>query len=197
MRGGERLKSPQQYVEWCNLEHMPLIQLHSLTNLSPPLISHDKISVPKCRYFIVTASPRGKPRTQKTLATTIQRSVLLRGLWDANLATHRSPVRSTLGSLSEGAAEQSEAEGVYPVVNVGVLRYTNDTLSVSPFGLPAFNRCMIATGNHNFERPAALCNTLSGEPRRLRRSGRQIGDPYGRIRLSRCSHICNACNRPA
>ena len=62
MRGGERLKSPQQYVEWCNLEHMPLIQLHSLTNLSPPLISHDKISVPKCRYFIVTASPRGKPR---------------------------------------------------------------------------------------------------------------------------------------
>ena len=49
MRGGERLKSPQQYIEWCNLEHMPLIQLHSLTNLSPPLISHDKISVPKCR----------------------------------------------------------------------------------------------------------------------------------------------------
>ena len=39
MRGGERLKSPQQYVEWCNLEHMLLIQLHSLTNLSPPLIS--------------------------------------------------------------------------------------------------------------------------------------------------------------
>ncbi len=29
---------------------------------SPPLISHDKISVPRCRYFIVTASPRGKPR---------------------------------------------------------------------------------------------------------------------------------------
>ena len=54
---------------------------------------------------------------------------------------------------------------------------------------------MIATGNHNFEKFAALCNTLSGEPRRLRRSGRlraaptgavetgglagrQIGDPY-------------------
>ena len=30
---------------------------------------------------------------------------------------------------------------------------------------------MIATGNHNFERFAALCNTLSGEPRRLRRCG--------------------------
>ena len=44
MRGGERLKSPQQYVEWCNLEHMSLIQLHSLTNLSPPLISQS------CRF---------------------------------------------------------------------------------------------------------------------------------------------------
>ena len=41
---------------------MPLIQLHSLTSLSPPLISHDKISVSRYRYFIVTASPRGKPR---------------------------------------------------------------------------------------------------------------------------------------
>ena len=34
--------------------------------------------------------------------------------------------------------------------------------SDSPFGLPAFNRGMIATGNHNFERFAALCNTLGG-----------------------------------
>ena len=68
-----------------------------------------------------------------------------------------SLVRSTLGSLSEGAAEQSEAEGVYPVENVGVLRYTNDTLSVSPFGLPALPE---------------------GEPRRLRRSGRLPVDPY-------------------
>ena len=37
---------------------------------------------------------------------------------------------------------------------------------------------MIATGNHNFERFAALCNTLSGEPRRLRRTGRLLVDPY-------------------
>ena len=37
---------------------------------------------------------------------------------------------------------------------------------------------MIATGNHNFEKFAALCNTLSGEPRRLRRSSRQVCDPY-------------------
>ena len=39
MRGGERLKSPQQYVEWGKLKQIPFIQLHFLTNLSPPLIS--------------------------------------------------------------------------------------------------------------------------------------------------------------
>ena len=36
---------------------------------------------------------------------------------------------------------------------------TEYTPSVSPFGLTAFSRGMIATGNHNFERFAALCNT--------------------------------------
>ena len=41
-------------------------------------------------------------------------------------------------------------------------------VSVSPFGLPAFNSGMIATGNHNFERFAALCNTPGVEPRALR-----------------------------
>ena len=41
-------------------------------------------------------------------------------------------------------------------------------VSVSPFGLPAFNSGMIATGNHNFEGFAALCNTLEVEPRALR-----------------------------
>ena len=59
-----------------------------------------------------------------------------------------------------------------------------------------FNSGMIASGNHNFERFAALCNTLPGEPMRLRRSGRQVGDPYRCIRLPRCSHICYSCNRP-
>ena len=29
MRGGERLKSPQQYVEWGKLKQIPFIQLHS------------------------------------------------------------------------------------------------------------------------------------------------------------------------
>ena len=42
----------------------------------------------------------------------------------------------------------------------------------------AFNRGMIATGNHNFERFAALCNTPEVEPRVLRtvfRRGKIIG----------------------
>ena len=48
-----------------------------------------------------------------------------------------------------------------------IFHSSNDTPSVSPFGLPAFNSGMIATGNHNFERFAALCNTLPGEARAL------------------------------
>ena len=51
-------------------------------------------------------------------------------------------------------------------------------VSVSPFGLPAFNSGMIATGNHNFERFAALCNTLSGAPRALRAEWRL---PFNRV----------------
>ena len=49
-------------VEWCNLEHTPLIQLHSFTNRSLPLISLFCQSVPKCRLPKNPASPRGKPR---------------------------------------------------------------------------------------------------------------------------------------
>ena len=51
---------------------------------------------------------------------------------------------------------------------------------------------MIATGNHNFERPAALCNTLSGEPRRLRRSGRLRASPTVRVEsrtIQRSTHF--------
>ena len=55
-KGQRQLKVLYFSVEWYNLEHIPLIQLHSLTNRSPPLISQP---VPKCR---LTASPRGKPR---------------------------------------------------------------------------------------------------------------------------------------
>ena len=79
MRGGDRL------VNECSWMSSICSRLHHSTyccgvfKRSLPLISHDKISVPRCRYFIVTASPRGKPRTQKILACTIHRTALLRG----------------------------------------------------------------------------------------------------------------------
>ena len=38
--GQRQLKVLDFSVEWYNLEHIPLIQLHFLTNRSPPLISH-------------------------------------------------------------------------------------------------------------------------------------------------------------
>ena len=60
--GQRQLKVLDFSVEWYNLEHIPLIQLHFLTNRSPPLISQP---VPKCR---LTASPRGKPRDASPLA---------------------------------------------------------------------------------------------------------------------------------
>ena len=64
-------------------ERTPFIQLHSLTNLSPPLISLFYQTVPKCHLIKNPASPRGKPRTQKPLDNSIQRSTLLHGLWVA------------------------------------------------------------------------------------------------------------------
>ena len=54
-----------------------------------------------------------------------------------------------------------------------IFHSSNDTPSVSPFGLPAFNSGMIATGNHNFKRFAALCNTPEVEPRALRAGEQQ------------------------
>ena len=54
-------------------------------------------------------------------------------------------------------------------------------VSVSPFGLPAFNSGMIATGNHNFERFAALCNTPEVEPRALRAGRSAIQSFQSRI----------------
>ena len=44
---------------------------------------------------------------------------------------------------------------------------------------------MIATGNHNFERFAALCNTPEVEPRRLRRFGRLRASPTGAVETMR------------
>ena len=42
----------------------------------------------------------------------------------------------------------------------------------------AFNRGMIATGNHHFERFAALCNTLPGEAWALRAAIEKAHDLY-------------------
>ena len=60
--GWRWLKVSDFPVEWGKPGHMPLIQLHSFTNLSPPLISLFCQSVPKCRLPKNPASPRGKPR---------------------------------------------------------------------------------------------------------------------------------------
>ena len=49
-------------VERRKPEHTPFIQLHSFTNLSPPLISLFYQPVPKRRLIKNPASPRGKPR---------------------------------------------------------------------------------------------------------------------------------------
>ena len=62
MRGGDRLVHECSWMNgiWFHFHHSTYCC--GIFKHSPPLISHDKISVPRCRYFIVTASPRGKPR---------------------------------------------------------------------------------------------------------------------------------------
>ena len=82
--GWRWLKVSDFPVEWRKPEHMPLIQLHSFTNLSPPLIRLFCQSVPKCRLSKKPASPRGKPRTQEPSNITIQRTTPLCELREAN-----------------------------------------------------------------------------------------------------------------
>ena len=92
--GWRWLKVLDSPVEWSKPEHIPLIQLHSFTNLPPPLISLFCQSVPKFRLTKNPASPRGKPRTQKTLASTIQRAALLRQFRVAKLAPPTTAVQN-------------------------------------------------------------------------------------------------------
>ena len=66
MRGGESSKIPQQYVERRKLKRMPFIQLHSLTNLSPPLISLATLS----------SFPPGEAKGSKLYAFTIHDTAL-------------------------------------------------------------------------------------------------------------------------
>ena len=74
-------------VEWRKQEHMPLIRLHSFTNLSPPLISLFCQSVPKCRLPKNPASPRGKPRNASPLAV---RKLLVRTVYYRGECIHLS-----------------------------------------------------------------------------------------------------------
>ena len=107
--GWRWLKVIDCLVKWWKLKHIPFIGLHSFTKLSPPLIRLFCQSVLKCRLSKNPASPRGKPRTQKTLAYTIQQAALLRGLRVAKLATPtelrdfwRFPFNEQLSCMSFG-----------------------------------------------------------------------------------------------
>ena len=53
-----------------------------------------KTTVPKCRCFVATASPRGKPRTQKILAYIIHRGTVLRQFRVAKLTTPTMAVQN-------------------------------------------------------------------------------------------------------
>ena len=77
------------------------------------------------------------------------------------------PARSALGSTSGGAGSPNGlTEGVSCVFcSVPIFRSAPPQLRIRS---AAFNSGMIATGNHNFERFAALCNTPEGAPRALR-----------------------------
>ena len=154
MRGGDRLVNECSWMSGICFSFYHSTYCCGDFKRSPPLISLFCQSVPKCRLPKNPASPRGKPRTQKPLAATIQRSALLReGGFAARVAKLATP---TVGCAKLEAYT--------------IQRTTPPQLRVRSV---AFNRGMIATGNHNFERFAALCNTPEVEPRRLRREGHQ------------------------
>ena len=92
--GWRWLKVIDCLVKWWKLKHIPFIGLHSFTKLSPPLIRLFCQSFPKCRLSKNPASPRGKPRTQKTLVYPIQQAALLCGLRVAKLATPTMAVQN-------------------------------------------------------------------------------------------------------
>ena len=129
--GWRWLKVSDFHVGWRKPGHIPSIQLHSLTNLSPPLISLATLS----------SFPPGE---------------------------------------AKAAAPQRVAKLATPTELKKFLAYSNQQSTPPQLRVrsAAFNRGMIATGNHNFERFAALCNTPEVEPRRLRCTGRLAGDPY-------------------
>ena len=67
--------------------------------------------------------------------------------------------------------------------NHGVVPFNEQTPPPHVRSAP-FNSGMIATGNHNFEKFAALCNTLSGEARVLRTSGVTLPIPHSLLLIT-------------
>ena len=113
MRGGDRLVSECSWMNGICSNFLHSTGESKTFKLSPPLISLFCQSVPKCRLSKNPASPRGKPRTQKTLATTIQRTALLRGLRVARLAT---PTRAALKSIGFEPSRHRAGQGTNVLV---------------------------------------------------------------------------------
>ena len=67
--------------------------------------------------------------------------------------------------------------------NHGVVPFNEQTPPPHVRSAP-FNSGMIAPGNHNFERFAALCNTLPGEARVLRTSGVTLPIPHSLLLIT-------------
>ena len=63
--GQRYLKVSDFPVEWYNSEHLPLIQLHSLTSPSPPLISHNENIGSEVPLFCCDSFPSGEAKNSK------------------------------------------------------------------------------------------------------------------------------------
>ena len=63
--GQRYLKVSDFPVEWYNSEHLPLIQLHSLTSPSPPLISHNENIGSEVPLFCCDSFPPREAKNSK------------------------------------------------------------------------------------------------------------------------------------
>ena len=110
--GQRYLKVSDFPVEWYNSEHLPLIQLHSLTSPSPPLISHNENIGSEVPLFCCDSFPPGEAKGKKPQAIHNQRITLSRKLagrllgdpysWRCKtMGTHHS-LRHSLRAGSQG-----------------------------------------------------------------------------------------------
>ena len=120
-------------VKWRKPEHIPLIQLHSFTNLSPPLISLATLS------SFLPGEAKGQLREPVP--------------FNALLCSIRKWAAAPLGSPSWRPLQGVEEA-------IGLQQPTHYTPSVSPFGLPAppkvEPRALRASGSPNW-RPLQAC----------------------------------------